>query len=107
MLANVVEGAQFVGQCPGLLLGQPHQRRADVERIVHGQIQRDIHRLDEHVPAVRIAAEVGFAHAGVQGVDALALGVDGGIQQKQRIAPVHEGVGRLAAVLLDGDAAVQ
>ena len=33
--------------------------------------------------------------------------MDGGIQQEQRIAPVHEGVGGLAVFLRDGGAFVQ
>ena len=82
MLADVVKRAQLVGECPCLFFGEPHQRGADVKRVVHGEVERYVHGFDEHVAAVGIAGKIGFAHAGVDAVDALRFGVDGGVEQK-------------------------
>ena len=105
VLADVVKRAELVGERPCLLFGEPHQRGADVKWVVHGEVKRYVHGFDEHVAAVGIAGKIGFAHAGVEAADALRFGVDGGVEQKQRVAPVHKGVGR-AACLSDGCAAV-
>ena len=66
----------------------------DLEGVVHRQIEGDVHGFDEHVAAVGVAGEVGFAHARDDVPDALSFGVDGGVKQEQGIASVHEGIGQ-------------
>lgn len=94
LLADVVQRAHFVRQRPSLRFGQVHQRGMDLEGVVHRQIEGNVHGFDEHVAAVGVAGEVGFAHASDDVPDALSFGVDGGIEQEQGVASVHEGIGQ-------------
>ena len=100
VVAHQVEHAQAVGQRPGLGLVEPHQRGVDDELRVHRQVQRHIHRADERVTAIGIAAEVGLRHARHQVPDAPLAGMDGGDGQEEQVAPGHEGVGHAALGLL-------
>jgi hypothetical protein len=80
LFADVVQRAHFVRQRPSLRFGQVHQRGMDLEGVVHRQIEGNIHGFDEHVAAVGIAGEIGFAHASDDVPDALSFGVDGGVE---------------------------
>jgi hypothetical protein len=80
LFADVVQRAHFVRQRPSLRFGQVHQRGMDLEGVVHRQIEGNIHGFDEHVAAVGIAGEIGFAHARDDVPDALSFGVDGGVE---------------------------
>ena len=94
LFADVVQRAHFVRQRPSLRFGQVHQRGVDLEGVVHRQIEGNVHGFDEHVAAVGVAGEVGFANARDDVPDALSFGVDGGVEQEQGVASVHEGIGQ-------------
>ena len=55
VFADVVKRAELVCQRPCLFFGEPHQRGADVKRVVHGEIEHYVHGFDEHVAAVGVA----------------------------------------------------
>src|SRR5438477_556530 len=55
--------AEPLGQRPGLGLAELHQRRLDREAALHAELERGFHGIDGATPAVRIAGEVGLAHA--------------------------------------------
>ena len=94
VVADVVEAAEFVGQLPGLRFGEVHQGGVDLEGVVHCEVEGYVHGFDEYVAAVGVAGEVGFANARDDVPDALSFGVDGGVEQEQGVASVHEGIGQ-------------
>ena len=92
-------------QREGRRLVDPHQRRMDDEAPVHAEIERDLHRLDGVVAAIRIAGVVGLAHAGDEMLGAAPIGERAGEAEEDRLRPGHEG-GRQAALRdLDRDVA--
>ena len=89
-MAHQVEYAQFVRQCPCLRFVYPHQGGMDNELLVHGKVERDVERLDERVPAIGIAAEVGLRYARHEMPDAPLTGIYGGDAQEEQVAPGYE-----------------
>ena len=102
LLADVVQRAHFIRQRPSLCLGQVHQRRVDLEIIVHRQIKGNVHGFDEHVAAVGIAGEVGFAHARDDVPYPLPFGVNRGVEQEKRVATVYKGIRNAVFGSFDG-----
>ena len=82
--------ADVVRQREGAGLVDPHQRRMDDETPVHAERQRQLHRLDRVVAAIRIAGKIGLAHAGDEVLDAAPIGDRAGEGEKHEIAARHE-----------------
>ena len=102
LLADVVQRAHFVRQRPSLSFGQVHQRGVDLEGVVHRQIEGNVHGFDEHVAAVGIAGEVGFAHARDDVPYPLPFGVNRCVEQEKRVAPVYKGIWNAVFGSFDG-----
>src|SRR5690606_15724138 len=92
------------GELPGGGLVDPHQRGLDPRPRVHAEIERNLHRLDGIVAAIRIAREVGFAYPGDEDAKSATVGDRRGQRQEQQIAARHEGIGQPG--LADRDHAV-
>src|SRR5215475_12590431 len=83
--------ADRMGEREGRRLVDPHQRRMDHEAPLHAEIERQLHGLDGVVAAIRIAGEVGLAHAGDQVAGAASIGERTGEGEEDQIAARHEG----------------
>ncbi|MNJ56058.1 hypothetical protein D3C77_515870 [compost metagenome] len=68
--------------------------------MIHGQVQRNVQRFDEGVPAIRVAAEIRFAYAGDDMPCSNSFGKNGSKAEKQMVAAFNEGVGQ-RPVLVD------
>ncbi|MDT4867012.1 hypothetical protein FQZ97_1019010 [compost metagenome] len=73
--------------------------------MVHAERERDLQGFHGVVAAVGVAAEVGFADAGDDDLDAAAVGERGGECEEQQVAPGHEGVGQAAFFHAEGHVA--
>ena len=82
--------ADLMRQRKSARLVDPHQRRMDDEAPIHAERQRQLHRLDGVVAAIRIAGEVGFAHAGNEVLDAAPIGDRAGEGKEHEVAAGHE-----------------
>ena len=100
-VADGVEHSQLVGQCPCLLFVEPHEWSVQAELLVHGEIEGCVEALDEAVPAVGVAAEVGLSYARDDVVDAMVACIDGSYGDEEEVASGHEGrrVGRVFLLL--------
>jgi hypothetical protein len=74
----------------GLRLIDPHQRGVDHEAAIHAKRQRELHRLDGVVAAIRVAGIVGLAHSGNQMFQPAPVGDRAGEGEKDEIAARHE-----------------
>ena len=99
-IADGVEDAKFVGQCPCLLFVEPHQGRVQAELLVHSEVERRVEALDEAVSAVGIAAEISLSDTCDDVVDAMVAGIDGCNGDEEEIASGHEGRGVGSVLLL-------
>ena len=95
--------AEFLGQCEGRGLVDPHERRLQHEAPVHTQAERHLQRLDGVVAAVRVTGEIRLAHAAHQSTYAPAVGERGGRGEKKQISPGDEGVGESGVAHFDFD----
>ena len=106
LVSDEVKGSEAVCKFPGLCLVNPHQGSVDGELLVHREIEGDIERFDEGVPAVGIAAEVRLGHSGHKIEDASFPGENCRNAQKEKVPSgdecVREGIGRLFRVHFDG-----
>ena len=62
LVPHKIEHTEFVRQRPGFGFIDPHQRSVNDELFIHRQVQGDIQRLDERIPAIGITAEIGLRH---------------------------------------------
>src|SRR5258708_30890248 len=93
--------AQVARQLPGRRLVDPHERRLDRETAVHAERERNLRRLDRVVAAIRVAGEIGLAHAADEYVVGPSIS-DGGSQgEKDEIAAGHERVRQLRLLHLE------
>lgn len=90
MVANVFECIHLVGELPGFRLVEPHERCVNDKRVIHGQIQRNVERFDEAVPAIGITAEIRFAYARDQMFCADALGQYSSKAEEQQVSSLHK-----------------
>lgn len=97
-----IETTELVGKRPRFLLCQPHERRFNDKLVIHREVQRDVQGFDEHVPTVRITAEIGLADSGHDMVSPHLFGVDARVCQKNHVSAVHEGR-RKFIVIASGD----
>ncbi len=95
--------AYFLGKLERRSLVDPHQRRMDREAAIHTEIERKLHRLDRVVAAIRIAGEIGLAHAGHDIFDATPISDGAGERQKYEIAARHKGRWQAGLRNLDRD----
>jgi hypothetical protein len=93
--------AQPPGQTPGLGLGEPHKRGLDDEVLGHAEIERQLHGVERVAPAVRIAGEVGLAHAAHQPRQPAPVGQRRGVDEEGQVAAGHEGRGQALLGQLD------
>ncbi len=82
--------ADRIGKRKSARLVDPHQRCMDDEAAVHAERERNLHRLDRVVAAVRIAGEICLAHAGDEMFNAAPVGESCGEAEKYEIAAGHE-----------------
>ncbi len=54
LVPHKIEHTEFVRQRPGFGFIDPHQRSVNDELFIHRQVQGDIQRLDERIPAIGI-----------------------------------------------------
>ena len=59
LVPHKIEHTEFVRQRPGFGFIDPHQRSVNDELFIHRQVQGDIQRLDERIPAIGITAIIG------------------------------------------------
>ena len=83
--------AERVRQRPGLGLGQPHQRRLDLERHLRAEPDRLLERAQGRVAAIRIAGIVRLAHAADERMQSAPVAERRRIGEEHEIAPRHEG----------------
>ncbi len=74
--AHQIQLTPVVGERPGLGFIQPHQRRLKANVFRHPQADGVVQRFDKLIAAVRVAGEVGLAHAGDDGFGFYLIGVD-------------------------------
>ncbi|ABA49515.1 hypothetical protein BURPS1710b_0356 [Burkholderia pseudomallei 1710b] len=97
--------AQLLGEPPRIGLVEPHQRRFQHEARVHAEIERDLQRLHRVVAAVRIAGEIGLAHAADERAQPAPISDRRGDRHEQQVAARHERVRQAVRRRLDLDRA--
>lgn len=89
-VTNCVEYAEFVSQCPSLLLVEPHEGRVQAELLVHRKVKRHIKALDEAVATIGVAAEVGLPNTRNDIIDAVIAGIDGCNRDEEEVSAGYE-----------------
>ena len=109
IMRDILQDAQLIRERTGLGLIQPHERRMNAEGVFHREVECGVARLDKCIAAVRIAAGVRLADAGVEVVDSTLLRDNRGHQEKHHVASVNDGVWKAAplAEFLNGDLRIQ
>src|SRR5271165_5664844 len=82
--------ADLVRERKGRRLVDPHQRRMNDKTAVGAERQSKLHRFDGVVAAIRIAGEIGFAHAGNEVADIAPVGDRTGKSEKHQISSRYE-----------------
>ena len=100
---NVDQGsaANLVSERKSRRLIDPHQRRMDDEASIGAERQGNLHRFDRIVAAIRIAGEIGFAHAGYEMMDVAPVGDRAGESKERQITSRDEGCRQARFVDLD------
>lgn len=76
MIADKLQLIVVIGQGPGFGLVQPHQRRFDVQCVVHSRLNSGIQRFDELIPAIGVVGKVYFTDAGDDRLRLYLVGVN-------------------------------
>ena len=88
---NQIRTADLMRKREGRRLVDPHQRCMNDKTAVGAERQSKLHRLDGIVTAIRIAGEVGFAHAGNEVTDIAPVGDRTGESEEHQISSGYEG----------------
>ena len=75
----------------GRRLVNPHQRRMNDETAVGAECQSKLYRFDSVVPAIGIAGEIGFAHAGNEVPDIAPVSDRASKSKEHQVSSRHKG----------------